>query len=85
MTQTTDEVQDDLPTFCYTWDQNFPKGKEPFLGLYRIGAAYEHRIIRRSREPISPFQFTSDHGAQGPYFVQDPIAWALLPEIHNRT
>jgi hypothetical protein len=65
----------------YNWDQNFPEGREPFLGLYKIGAYYEHRIIWRANTPEHDFKFLCIHGARVEHYVMDPIAWAPLPHV----
>lgn len=65
----------------YNYNDPIPEGKDPILGLYKIGKEFEHRIIRRADKFTSGYEFVSQHGANAEYYVQPPIAWAPLPEV----
>ncbi len=71
----------------YNWNKDYPKGQEPFVGLYihtetgKLGPV----IIRRADHPMGggsqvPLHFITEHGGP-PHYVVDPVAWAPLPEI----
>ena len=66
--------------YNYRYTPDFPEGREPFLGLYIGKDGPEHRIIRRSSVPDGPYRFITDAGRDFPYYVNDPLAWAPLPQ-----
>lgn len=55
--------------------------KGEFIGLYMIDGKAIQRIIWRAPEKIEDLSFLCHHAAFAPYYVQDPIAWAPLPDI----
>jgi hypothetical protein len=70
--------------YIYNYNTDYPEGDEEFIGLYADPANgfrhTLHRIIRRSKEPLHPFRFITEHGG-APHFIGDPIAWARAPHF----